>query len=194
MTVGTLDRRSIVVLAAGLLLILTARYALVNRQSGVVEATESAPVAEKRLALVRQKAATAPGREAVLKLARAELATREAGLLKADTKEQAEALLLEQVQNIAKANGIDARGNQAFREKLLGGDYAEVSATVSFTCGIEQLVNLLAALADQPEILATEDMRIAGGADKKKNVQVQLSVTGVVPRRLIPQKKGGTAF
>jgi len=194
MTVGTLDRRTILILGAGLLLILAARFALVNRQSGVVEATESAPLAERRLALVRQKAATLAGREAVLKQARAELATREAGLLKADTKEQAEAVLLEQVQDIAKANGIDARGNQGFREKLLGADYAEVSATVNFTCGIEQLVNLLASLADEPEILATEDLRMTGGADKKKNVQVQLSVTGVVPRRLIPQKKGGTAF
>ena len=66
--------------------------------------------------------------------------------------------------------------------------------TVRFACDIVQLVNLMAALADYPQILATDEMRIAGGSDKKKNVQVLLTVSTVVARKLLPEKKGGTLF
>jgi hypothetical protein len=59
---------------------------------------------------------------------------------------------------------------------------------VAFTCGIEQLVNLLAALGNQAPILATNEISVVGGTDKKKNVQVRLTVSAVVPRKLLPKK------
>jgi predicted RNA-binding protein YlqC (UPF0109 family) len=65
---------------------------------------------------------------------------------------------------------------------------------VSFTCGIEQLVNLLAALGDQPQLVATEEIRVNHGNDKKKNVQVRLMVAAPVVGKLIPKKKGLAAF
>jgi hypothetical protein len=75
----------------------------------------------------------------------------------------------------------------------MANEYGEVSVVETFTCGMEQLVNLLADLANQPQILATNEIDISGGNDKKKNVQVRLSLSGVVPRKLVP-KKGETAF
>ena len=65
---------------------------------------------------------------------------------------------------------------------------------VTFTCGIEQLVNFLAAMANEPQIVATNEINISGGTDKKKNVQVRLSLSGVVPKKLVPAKKGMGAF
>ena len=62
--------------------------------------------------------------------------------------------------------------------------------TVPFTCAIEQLVNFLAALANESAILATSEIHISGGSDKKKNLQVRLSLSGVVPRKLVPVRKG----
>jgi hypothetical protein len=60
---------------------------------------------------------------------------------------------------------------------------------VSFVCGIEQLVNLLAALANnQPQILATNEISVVGGSDKKKNIQVRLTLSALVPRKLIPKR------
>jgi hypothetical protein len=35
---------------------------------------------------------------------------------------------------------------------------------------------------------------VAGGNDKKKNVQVRLSLSGVVPKKLVPEKKGVATF
>ena len=35
---------------------------------------------------------------------------------------------------------------------------------------------------------------MTGGNDKKKNVQVRLSLSGVVPKKLVPEKKGLAGF
>ena len=196
MTVGTLDRRTLFVLLGGLLLIVVLRYGVYgDRQTPVVAPSESIPAAEKRLERLRQVAATAPGKLAVLKQALAELETREKGILKADTAAQAQAQLLNVIHTVAAANGIDARGAEGFPPpKPLATDYGEVSVPITFTCGIDQLVNFLAALANQPEILATNEIQVTGGNDKKKNLQVRLSLSGVVPRKLVPEKKGLATF
>src|SRR6202035_1908513 len=102
----------------------------------VVAATDSIPMAEKRLARVRQLAATVPGKEDLVRQAQGELNDREQGVLKADTEAQAQAQLLEITQTTAKANGIDARGMQEFRGQAISEDYGEIWTTVAFTCGI----------------------------------------------------------
>lgn len=76
----------------------------------------------------------------------------------------------------------------------LGKDYGEVSATVSFQCAIEQFVNLLAALANEPQLVATREVRIASANAKQKSIQVRLNVSAVVPRKLVPEKKGLALF
>lgn len=194
MSVGTLDRKTILILAVCLVAILVLRYAL-HRETPVVEATESIPTAERRLERMRQLAAMVPGREAVLKQALADLGTREKGILKADTAEQARAQLMELIHRVGTADGFDARGADTLPQpKPLGKDYGEVSVGESFSCGIDQLVNFLATLANEPEIVATNDIYISGGNDKAKNIQVRLSLSGVVPRKLVPEKKGPGAF
>jgi hypothetical protein len=160
----------------------------------VVAAADSVPLAERRLERLRQLAATVPGREAVLQQARAELQTREAGILKADTAPQAQAQLMDVIRRVATANGIDARGVEELRVQPLANDYGEVLVAVTFTCGIEQLVNFLAALANEPQIIATDQINVSGGSDKKKAVQVRLSLSGVVPKKLVPAKRGVATF
>jgi type II secretion system (T2SS) protein M len=158
-----------------------------------VAPSESIPVAELRLDRLRKLAATVPGKEAVLQQATAELNAREAGVLKADTAAQIQAQLLDTIRQAATANGIDARGAEELRVQPLAKDYGEVSVVETFTCGIEQLVNLLADLANRPQIMATNEITITGGNDKKKNVQVRLSLSGVVSKNLVPQTKKGLA-
>jgi hypothetical protein len=196
---GTLDRRTL-----GLLLLMLALLAallvrsLVSSDTGapaVVAPASSIPVAERRLERLRQLAATVPGKEEVLKQARAELDTREAGVLKADTAAQAGAQLLDKIRQVGSANGIDVRGaEEVNRVKPLAKDYGQVTVAVTFTCAIEQLVNFLSALANEPQILSTDEINVSGGNDKKKNVQVRLSLSGVVPKKLVPEKKGVAAF
>jgi hypothetical protein len=167
---------------------------LADRSPDVVAVSESAPMAEKRLARLRQIAATVPGKEALMKQATGELESREKGMLKAETSAQAQAQLQELLHKAGASNGIDIRGVEEARVKVLGNDYGEVSVTVRFTCLIEQLVNLLAALANEPELLSTNQIQINGGADKNKAIQVRLTLSGVVPRKLALEKKTGGAL
>jgi hypothetical protein len=169
-------------------------FVLADRSPAVVTASESAPVAEKRLQRLRQIAATVPGKEALMKQASGELDSREKGMLKAETSAQAQAQLQELLHRVGAANGIDIRGIEDMRVRLLGADYGEASVTVRFTCMIEQLVNLLAALATQPELISTNQIQITGNADKNKIIQVRLTLSGVVARKLALEKKTGSAL
>jgi hypothetical protein len=187
--VGKLDRRMAFILAGAVALILILRFGVYGGGgASVVAPNDSIPMAEKRLARLRQLAATVPGKDDLVAHAKAELNDREKGILQADTEAQAQSQLLEMMQSIAKSNGIDARGSQGATGQAIGDDYGEIGQTVAFTCGIEQLVNLLAALANEPQILATNEIVVAGGNDKKKNVQVRLTVSAIVPRKLIPKR------
>jgi len=195
MTIGSPDRRSRAMILLSVALSIPAaawRFGLFGgSEAGTVSAAAAIPIAENRLAALRVRAATVPAKEERLHQAQAELATREKGILKADTKAQAQAQLIEMVQAIARANGIEARGVERMGELVVSGDYGEVNVEVAFACGIEQLVNLMASLADQPQIMAVNTLRVTGGTDKKKNIQVRLTVGALVARKLLPEKKGG---
>ena len=190
------NRRALVWLAAGVAVVLILRFTVARDSSPVVvPAAESVPAAEKRLDSLRHKAATLAGEEALLKQAKDELKTREKGILEAPTAQQAQAQLVEIIHKVAYANGFDVKGVEAMPQpKLLGSDYATVAVTETFVCGIDQLVNFLAALGNEPQLLSTEQIQITGGSDKKKNIQVRLTLAGVVPRKLAPEKKGATTF
>jgi hypothetical protein len=195
MNFGTLDRKTAILWICGVAVILILRFGvLAGRSPDVVAVSESAPMAEKRLARLRQIASTVPGKEALMKQATGELESREKGMLKAETSAQAQAQLQELLHKAGASNGIDIRGVEEARVRVLGNDYGEVSVTVRFTCLIEQLVNLLAALANEPELLSTNQIQINGGADKNKAIQVRLTLSGVVPRKLALEKKTGGAL
>ena len=194
MTLSGKDRRNLAIIAVGAVLIFLRREFHDDTVAPVVTSADSVPAAELRLERLREMAATVPGREAVVKQATAELQAREAGVLKADTAAQAQAQLLDVIRRAATANGIDARGGDDMRVKAMANDYGEVSVAVTFTCAIEQLVNFLADLANQPQLLATTEIDISGGNDKEKRVQVRLGLSGVVPKKLVPAKKGLAEF
>ena len=192
MTLGTLDRKSVMRLTALAVILFLLYLVMKGRNPTVVEVTESVPNAEKRLDRLRQIAATVPGKETLLKQVTAELETREKGMLKAETGAQAQAQLAELLHATGAANGIDIRGMEDWRVKPLANDYGEVSVTVRFTCKIEQLVNFLAALANVPQLLSTNQIAINGTTDpKNKTIQVRLSLSGVVSKKLVP-KTGST--
>jgi hypothetical protein len=189
---GKIDRRLLILL--GVMAIAVAiRFATFSGDGGapVATAVDSVPAAEKRLLRVREQAATVATKEGMLKQVTAELQAREKGLIQTDTAAQAQALLLDIIRRLAQLNGFDARGADQFTEaKPLGDAYAVVSVTVTFTCAIEQLVNFLAMLDSQPEILSTNEINVVGTRDKNKLIQVRLGLSGVGPRKLLPPKKG----
>lgn len=195
MTTGTLDRRSILVLAIGVTLVLVLRFVVMaDKQPAVVAAADSIPLAEKRLARLRELVATVPGKEIIARRAAAELAEREKGMIRAETAAQAQAQLLEIIRRTGKDEGIDVRGAEEMKVLPLADDYGEVVVAVSFNCGIEQFVNFMADLANRPELLATSAIKVSAANPKDKTVAVRLGLSGVVARKLVPAKKGPAAL
>jgi hypothetical protein len=193
--IGPINKWGLAFIAVGLALVGWRLWTVYgsNSEGPSVTANDDIPSAQKRLRKLREIAATIPAREQLLKQAQAELATREKGVLLAPTESQAQALVLGTLNELARNNGINTQGAE-FHDRVVTKDYGEVGVTVRFTCDIVQLVNLMAAIGNQPQILATNELRVTGGTEKNKILQAVLTVTGVVPRKLLPDKKGGNLF
>ena len=162
----------------------------------VVAPSETVERDEKRIAVLRTALATVDGKQAVLKQVSTELAEREKGLIPGDTAEQAQAQLLQILRRLAKAQtpALDFRQAELGQPRSYGESYAKVTVSVSLDCRIDDLLNLLAALSAQPEIIATDEIRCAAANPKSKSMPVRLTVSGLVPRRLLPEKKGVPAL
>src|SRR5262249_43022619 len=154
-------RRMLVILAvslvpAGILQLILSR----SDQTGVVTASsESTEITERRLADLRKVAATVRAREGLLQQAATDLAGRARGILRAETAAQAQAARLETARRLGKNEQIEIRTGDFGAPKALG-DYGLVYATVTFECRVEQLVNFLAALSHEPDLIVPSEERI----------------------------------
>jgi hypothetical protein len=187
--------RALLLVAGALAVMVVVRLWVAGSGPAVAEASvDSLEMAEKKLIKLRQLAATVPGKEAVLQQANAQLAAKEVGVIQAETAQQAQAQLLQTIRMLGKTEGIDARGGEFGPVKPLGADYGEVSVSVAFECRIEQLVNFLADLTSEKALLASSDVRINSTNTKEKTLGVRLSLSGVIPRKLVPEQKGPSLF
>ena len=192
MNLSPRDRRALAGLAAAALVGLVAYFWPAGDGSAAVVAPAGDPVtlAETRLARLRETAATVPAKENVFKKVSADLAAREKGMIQADTAAQAQAQLIQIVRRLGAAENpvIEIRSTELNPIRPFGDSYGEASVAVQIECRIDQLVNLLAALETQPELVATSDLRVLSSNAKEKTVAVRVTVSGVVPRRLVPEK------
>ncbi len=197
MTITPRDKKALLLLAGAGLVFLIVNYTLPsnNAASGIAASrgADSVELAQQRLARLRQIAALVPAREAVMKQVSSDLADREKGMIRADTAAQAQAAVGEVAVRLGKANQIDVRGGDFPAPKTFI-EYGMVYATVTFECHIEQLVNFLADLSHQPELVVPSEERITASQAKQKLIQVRMVLAGVVPKKLIPEKKGFGAF
>lgn len=154
--------------------------------------TQSVPQMEQRLARAREIAATVPGKQEILKKVAADLETREKALIRAETAQQAQAQVITILRGLgaAEAPAIEIRATELGAIAPFGDDYGSVNVSIQVECRIEQLLNFLAALAARPELIATRDLRVTAGNPKEKTLNVRLTVAGIVPKNLVPQKKG----
>ncbi len=192
MTLTGRDKRALLILAAAVVVIL-ASNAFLTREQPVKAAvgTDSLFVAQKRLDRLRRVAATLPEKEAALKKISAELATRDKGLIQADTAAQAQAQLLQIFRRLARAQApaIEIKTVEMGQIRPLGDDYGEILVPVTFECRVEQLLNLLADVTAQPELVSTSEIRVVSANQKEKTMTVRLTLAGVAPKRLAPRKK-----
>jgi len=143
---------------------------------------------EQRLARVREIAATVPGKQEILKKVAGDLATRESGLIRAETAPQAQAQVVTILRGLAASESLELRNYELGPIAPFGDDYGAVNVSIQVECRIEQLLNFLAALAARPELIATRDLRVVAADPKQKTLNVRITVAGIVPRSLTPKK------
>ncbi|HLJ47770.1 MAG TPA: type II secretion system protein GspM [Bryobacteraceae bacterium] len=198
MTIGERDRRALMALggAVALALIIWIGTSPSSSSVKVVAPVESPDQVEKRLDKLRQTAATVPAKEEIYKQVSHELAEREKGMILADTAAQAQARLLQIVRTVAQnqAPPLEVRQVELSQPKSFGDAYGEVAVSITVDCRTDQLVNFISFLSAQPELLSTEDIRFGLANMKQKSMPVRLTIAAIVPRKLIPEKKGGIAF
>jgi len=174
---------------------LTAAYLIIynwpSSAPTVAAAADTPARAEARLAQLRDTAATVPAKEKILKDAQADLAARETGLIAADTVFQAQAQLIQIIREVGHRESppVEIRNTEAFGIRPFGDTYGEATVSLQIDCRIEQLVNILASIAARPELISTSDLRVTSANAKDKTVMVRLTVAGIVPRKLVPEKR-----
>ena len=201
MTISDRDRRALIILGAAVVLGGAYYWYSNSSPSSSGGAKISAPVdsvdrSEKRLAMLRKQAALLPGKQAVLKQVSLELAQREKGLIPGDTAEQAQAQLLQIVKRVAlqQTSPLEVGQVELGRPRPFGAAYGQVSVSITVNCRIDELVNYLAALSAQPELTATEEIRFGTSNPKQKTMPVRLTISGLVMRRLVPERKNLPEF
>ena len=199
MTIQDRDKRALFLLA-GALVLGAIYWVATSASTGGVKASvvpvDGIQRSQKRLAYLRGAMATIQGKETVLKQVSAELSQREKGLLPGDSAAQAQAQLLQVLQKVAKSQTppLEVRQVEFAQPRSFGDAYGLVTVSVTVDARIDELVNLLASLSAQPEAVATEEIRFGTANPRQKNMPVRLTVSGVVPRKLVPQKKGPAQF
>ncbi|HEX4232289.1 MAG TPA: type II secretion system protein GspM [Bryobacteraceae bacterium] len=194
MTVTARDKRALILLAVAGSALLTL-WLILSAWNSASGPAESVSLQEKQLSHLRLLAAALPGRQRQYKQAGADLAIREKMLIEASDEKLAQEHLLAVVNKLASSQAppLELRSTELGQPKPYG-DYGEVTVTLNMACRIEQLVNFLSDLTAQPEAIASEDMHVFGINEEKKEMQVRLTVGGLIPKRLLPKKKGTEAL
>lgn len=191
MNMSPRDRRALAALSVAVVVGLIYRFWPADSAPAVVApAAGNLALTEKRLEKLRESAATVPAKEAIVKQVSGDLALREKGLIAAATAAQAQAELIQIVRRVGGVENppVEIRSTEIGPVRPLGDAYGEALVSVQIECRIDQLVNMLAAIPAQPELVSTSDLRVISSSAKEKTVGVRLTLSGVVPRRLVPEK------
>ncbi len=183
------DRRALIALVFALIVgAVIAYWPAGEANAPAADTALSINIARNQLERARVVAARLPVAIDERKQSQAALAVWEKRLIPGDTAAQASAQLLTVFRRVARAqSGAIEMRNSDLGQVSLAGDYSEVAVAVAFDCQIEALLNLLADLTAQPELLAWRDLRINSADQKTKRLNVAMVVLARGPRRLLPK-------
>lgn len=178
------EKRALLLLGLAVIVALLLQFGIPSRSGVATASPASVDAGEKRLRRLQELAQKKPRAAAEAEAAAKALAETEKGLLKASTPALASAEMQQLVQEMLRAQGINMQASEFGVPKAVGEYYAQVPLTVSFSCGIEQWINLMAAVRNAPQVLSTADIRLAPGDMRNKLVQVRMVVAGYIPASL----------
>ena len=183
------DRRALTFLgvAVGLFLVLQLDIFAPSSASGSTTSDAALDALEQRLQLAQVQARQRPLTEAELSAAQRRLEKAEGRLLASADPALAQAEMRSLVGQLLDAEGIPLRASRFATVTLEQDRYAQVPLVVEFTCGIEQMVNLMAAIANSSALLATRDIRIRPDKPEVKSIAVTMTVAGFLPLDRAPE-------
>lgn len=186
---GQRDRRALALLGAALALFLVLQLDFFAPGGGGTAAVgdERIEALEQRLQLAQVRARQRPLTEAELAAAQRRLERLENGLLASQDAALAQAEMRSLVGALLEAEGIPMQSSAFGTVALERERYAMVPLAVNFSCGIEQVVNLMAAIANAPQLLTTRELRMQPDKAEVKSVRVRLTVAGYLPLERTPE-------
>ena len=181
------DKRALGILAVAVIAFAALQLDVFQPSAGGAVATSGEIEAlEQRLAVAQLEARQRPLYDADLTAALQELDRLETGLLESADAALAQAEMRTLVGDLLTAEGVAMQGSRFGTVELEERDYAQVPLVVDFTCGVDQLVNLTAAIANAPQLLTTRDVTVRPGNADVKSLRVQLTVAGYLPAERTP--------
>jgi Tfp pilus assembly protein PilO len=182
------DRRALILLGVALALFLVLQLDMFKPSSAGPAASDAALDAlEQRLQLAQVQARQRPLTEAELNAAQKRLDKVESRLLESADSALAQAEMRSLVGQLLDGEGIPLRASRFGAVKLEQDRYVQVPLVVEFTCGIEQMVNLMAAAANSSMLLATRDIRIRPDKAEVKSIAVTMTIAGFLPLERAPE-------
>jgi len=139
------------------------------------------------LAKRREAAGAVAQKQEILRRLRTQLAVEESGLIQAATAAQAQAHLLEILKNVTSQQKppLEVKRIEFSAPQEVSDAFGEVSVSISIECRIDELLNLIAALTETSEIIATEEISLTVADQNLKILLARLTVKGLVRRSLI---------
>ena len=138
----------------------------------------SAEANELALRRSRRLVASSQSQASNLSSAAERLKGLEIGLLESRSPSLANAEWQRLMRELADSKGVDLHSTEFLRIHDLGADYALVEGRVTLLCRLDQLVDLMAALATGPRLLSVTRLRIApvqGEPQKRINVEITVA-------------------
>jgi hypothetical protein len=194
MQVAERDRRALLFLGIAFVLFLLFQTDLIFAPAdSAASASVSIEKEENMLLLAQTQVRQEPLLSSESQSVRAVEQSLEARLLKSETAALAQAEMRERLGEILEGTGISMRASRFATVEAEGEDFAQVPLVVDFDCDITRFVNLLADIANAPELLSTREIKITAGNQKTKSVRVELTVSGYLPISRTPElvKKSG---
>jgi hypothetical protein len=123
--------------------------------------------------------------------AEARLKDLESGLLESASPSLANAEWQRLMRDLADQKGLELGSSEVLRVEGLSSDYAMVLGRVQLRCRLDQLVDLLVALATSPKLLRATALKVSAlQGDPQKRLQVELTIGALM--RATKATAGGT--
>ena len=174
------DQRALAAAGTAVALFLLFRFAIFPLWDRGQQARLDIPMRERTLLKYRQAVAAAGLRTTETTSLEGQLREVEAGLLTGDSAALTSAELQDLVKQLTEAQSIPIGTSNFLPTRPLGVNYRQVSLGVQFQCHMDQLVNLLQAMAQSPKNLQVLRLQIQMVNIREKLLQVNLTVGGVM--------------